>query len=321
MDRDGIKQFMREIECRNIRDEPSWVMSSCPLAPWSHDSGGDSNPSFGISVHDDDTSIFNCFTCHHKGPLVHLLELLEDYSGDSYEDLRETFGVSEEFGPPLGDWGRKSNGDREETLGEPLSIDFLDVYELPWTDADARAYLIGRGLTEQEYAESLELRYDPEERRILFPVYHDNGDFYGFTSRAIDEDNALRVKDYHGLKKKLLLLGSHNLPEGAEKVVLVEGAFDYAVTRTFGVPSVAALGTAFVQNKADALIRIAKPVYIMFDPDAPGRSAAKKYAAALIRHLPVFDIQYPKELSNFDPAELYPEEVYAMIEAAELFDV
>ena len=56
-----VKEFLR---CLNTAPKDSynpgeWIVAPCPLAPWKHDSGTDSNPSFAIKTGPEDA--FNCF--------------------------------------------------------------------------------------------------------------------------------------------------------------------------------------------------------------------------------------------------------------------
>ena len=43
--------------------------------------------------------------------------------------------------------------------------------------------------------------------RIIFPVRGREGELYGYTGRAIDEDVQPRIRDYYGLPKRACLLG------------------------------------------------------------------------------------------------------------------
>ena len=45
----------------------SWVVGSCPFAPWKHGGGVDRNPSFGISI--GSVSSYHCWSCAEKGRL------------------------------------------------------------------------------------------------------------------------------------------------------------------------------------------------------------------------------------------------------------
>jgi len=322
MDRSGIKMVMEEIGVRRsqIIDQPEWVMSPCPLAPWTHQSGRDTRASFGISVHEDDKSIFHCFTCHKRGTLVNLLERLEGYTGDDYTELKAQFSITEDLGPPLGEFGRRRERE-QETLGSPISSDYLRVYESPWAWKEARDYLNGRRISPST-CNRLQIQYDPDDRRILFPVFSTDGELYGFSGRAVDQDAEPRIKDYHGLPKRLLLLGSHLIGR-AHYVMVVEGLFDYAWLQELGFPAVALMGTELTPGKAEILKQLGKPIYCFTDNDDPGDAAAVSIADQLLAHVPVFGVDYPPgKADGFlkDPAELSRTDIEMMIEDAELFD-
>lgn len=322
MDREGIHDFFQQLDVKRskIEDQREWVMAPCVLAPWTHDSRTDNKASAGISVHDGDTSIYHCFTCHEKGPLVRLLTRLEELSGDDYTDLKDQFEVSEEFGPPLPAWEKREQLEGRERLGEPLSEDYTRLYEWPGKYPEARKYLNTRGIT-AETCKRLQMQYDPDDRRILFPVRDVAERLFGFSGRSVDRNTDPRVKDYFGLPKRLLLLGAERL-RSAKFVLIVEGLFDYAVLMQMGFPTVALMGTELTQGKTDMLKTLNLPLYCFTDFDTPGFDAGDTIAKALISHIPVFEVEYPDRCRDGDdPAVLSRREIEMMIEDAEFFSV
>ena len=70
MDSAQVVQFMLSLGVDDdsiiIDEDRRWVRCSCPLAPWTHASGKDSSPSFGITIRDEDDetqSVAHCYTC------------------------------------------------------------------------------------------------------------------------------------------------------------------------------------------------------------------------------------------------------------------
>lgn len=70
MDSSVIVQFMLSLGVDDssiiVDDDRQWVRCSCPFASWTHKSGKDSHPSFGISIREDSEetqSVANCQTC------------------------------------------------------------------------------------------------------------------------------------------------------------------------------------------------------------------------------------------------------------------
>jgi DNA primase len=202
--------------------------------------------------------------------------------------------------------------------------EYFDLYD----SAEGHPYLKKRGVTRRATKE-MELLLDPGdggEPRILFPVYGLDKQLYGFSGRAVSPTAKLKVKDYHGLPKKRLLLGAHLLAKEDPFVVLVEGLIDYARMRTLGYAGLAFMSSTLTEWQADILKSIGKPVYFFHDDDVAGRDARSKAKGLLWRHVPVMKVRYPKDSTvetpegglrpPRDPAELTAEQVREMIDDA-----
>src|ERR1041384_2633470 len=187
MDRKEIIEFVKEVLGPNVRtiDTDRWVSISCPLAQWTHGKGRDSRPSAGISVRPGDVSIFNCQTCHRKGPLSYLLRQLERYTGEDWGGHIESLEHGEFFGGYIPKWGGTVDEDTDK-LPEPIDREsYFDLYD----SAEDHPYLRSRGVTKRA-AKTLELLHDPGDNRdverIMFPVYDRRRNLYGFSGRAVD---------------------------------------------------------------------------------------------------------------------------------------
>lgn len=329
MNKEDIMDLMRQLDCVQITPMAKWVMARCPLAEWTHESGGDTNLSFGISIHDNDISIFHCYTCHKKGPVTKLVELMDQYSPESFLDLLEDLDATETMGPPARQWDNVKRGSQRKTLlGDPLDAQYLEIYD----EAKGHWYLEDRNITD-ETCNRLQLKFDPEdthgETRILFPVFDPDHNLYGYSGRAIYHNVAPPVRDYHGLKKALLLLGSHRASE-AEFILLTEGLFDYARGQQFGYAGTCAtLFSSLTNEQADVLIKINKPVYGFFDNDNAGREGSLHAAKVLSKHLPYMAVAWPKQKRwrlgsdekciPGDLDQLHSDEVERMIDRAVLY--
>ena len=330
MNREEIKDFVREItNNRNVRfdDYDKWVSFSCVLSQWKHETRRDTSASAGISI-TEGTSIYNCYACKTKGPLSYVLRELEKFTGESWAKLIREIESDEYLGGTLGQWGKQQD---ETTLNEPLDKEvYLDLYDAAWGVGEARQYLENRSIW-QRNAERLNLLFDPADSdgdaRILFPVHAPNGDLHGFTGRAISPKARLKVRDYHGLKKKLLLLGSHLLKR-PPYIILVEGLFDYARMRGMGYPTVASMMSELTPEQAKVLRAFGKPVYCFYDDDEAGRAGLESVKEGLCKHVPVSKVRYPRKARiqtpdgglrpPSDPGELLQHEVEGMLNDSRL---
>lgn len=325
MDRNEVKEFVKEILGPNTLtiDTEGWVGLCCPLSPFTHAGGHDSHPSAGISVKPGETSVFNCFTCHSKGKLSWLVRKLASFTGEDYGEYAETLDKGEFYGGFIPTWGTVTEDKIPKPIDKESSFDLYDpAYNHP--------YLAERGIS-REAAVRMELLHDPGDggtERILFPVYSPSKELYGFTGRAVTPHAKLRVKDYFGLPKRHLLLGSHLVQDDDDYVIVVEGLFDYAKLVTYEYPAMAFMSSTLTTHQADILKSIGKPVYFFHDNDAAGEDARDNAKELLWRHLPVMKVRYPTEecietpeggmRRAKDPAELTRKQVAKMIREARL---
>lgn len=310
MDLDGLNQLISDVFGPNTQTKVinGWVSMRCPLAPWTHASGRDSRPSAGISIQPNNTSVFNCMTCHSKMPLHALVERYAEYTGEDLTDLIDELQDEAYLGPrALPSW-ESTKAPREVEQTELDKNIFLDLYD----SAAGHPYLLDRGISD-ETAELLELKLDPAdpedgEERILFPVFGEGRQLYGFSGRATrkipsDDKRTLKVRDYSGLKKAQNLLGIHLVHEHKSPYVLVvEGLFDYANAWQHGFPAVAVMHSTMTEQQARLLRNLGKPVYLFYDDDDAGQSGCEIAGKMLQHFVPVMRVRYP-EIWIDDPQE------------------
>lgn len=331
MDKEGIRGLLKELKGPNvsIEERGEWLSSHCLFARWLHPNQSDRNMSFGIKQNLYDESVYNCFTCKSKGTLPQLLDKLERYTGEDYRVLKGEIEDGEFLGSNLPEWGNRFIYDSNTAvLGDPVDNDYLDIYD----DAEGHAYIESRGI-DKSTAKALDLRIDPDNHgveRILFPVYSHTGYFYGYTGRATTDNIEPKVRDYFGLPKRLLLLGSEFInPTIDEYVVLVEGLFDYAIGFSFGEPVIASMHSGLTPQQASILKDINLPVYVMYDDDTAGHLGVCIVADILRDHVPVMKMRYPKQNTVVDkdtgkkrppsdPGELNNSQFLGMLEDARL---
>jgi len=106
---------------------------------------------------------------------------------------------------------------------EHLEVDYPFDY-FPIDDpaaAKGLAYLVEeRGFT-PALAKEFDIRYNPEARRVIFPVIV-NGKLIGWQGRAIDKNTTAKILSSKGVNRESALMFQDNL-KGAKELTLLEG--------------------------------------------------------------------------------------------------
>lgn len=309
-----------------------WMQYSCPFAPWKHRTGKDSKPSFGIRINDRGGSHYYCFTCHSAGQVSYLPVDLATTAGRPTDRANHTMLKIMAIETDEGFGLFEDTGVHDEPP-EPLSEKaYGDIFPPVYDDEAAYAYVRRRGVS--DYAiDTLDIRYDPDDSRIVFPVRDRAGQLFGYTGRTIlppDEwphPHYFKSKDYLGLPKRQMLLGVQCVRDDNRGVVTVEGPIDLAVTVShlervrFG--AVALLGSDLSPDQADMLIDLGLPVYCLLDCDEAGElgiygnGKRKGMIDKLFSEVPVYVPAYPDRKGADDPGTLKRGELLRALREAE----
>lgn len=258
-----------------------WSKCACPLAPFTHKSGTDSNPSFGISTYEGKL-VYNCFSCG-SGSLETLVGTLDFHLQRQPQkrgqiDIQEArrFLASADFSyVPLPDF--------EEALAEveevfPWDESALATYPKAFSVEASRNYLQKRGVTEQD-ALRFDIRYDTMRGEVAFPIRDVYGRLTGIRARSINPFINPKFKHYdHTYREinnsKLVFL---NEPEIAsmQPVVVVEGQFDMIKVSKVYPHVIANLTSGISHFKLKRLLQ-AEAVLLMLDNDDAGITKATK---------------------------------------------
>lgn len=303
-----------------------WLLGTCPLARWTHSRGADRNPSFGAKPESGGISAFHCFTCHHRGRISSLARTLGHLSGTDTKGIEREADQADWEGLENMSFEYEGHAQRPEPLEDEM---FEGIFVAAWDVPAARTYLEGRGIGEATSA-LLELGWDSEEGRIVFPVRDGSGRLYGFSGRSAHEAHP-KIRDYSGLPKKWLILGQHRwrgTPEGDRRLLLVEGLFGYAHMVELGMETQvdvgALMGTALTQAKVDIIKQHGAPTYLLLDNDpagddclfgVEGASGERDFwsgaIARLVGSVPVLVPAWPE--GKVDPDQLAREDVERML--------
>ncbi|MCI0471871.1 MAG: DNA primase [Candidatus Aminicenantes bacterium] len=122
--------------------------------------------------------------------------------------------------------------------------------------------------------------YDRFRGRIIFPIRSESGTVIAFGGRTIFDDPGkyLNSPDTPLYKKSNYLYGFHlskSAMRDEKSAILVEGYFDVISLYQHGIKNVcASLGTALTDSQIYLLKRFARDIYIFYDSDEAGITAA-----------------------------------------------
>ncbi|MCL1964315.1 MAG: DNA primase, partial [Firmicutes bacterium] len=162
--------------------------------------------------------------------------------------------------------------------------------------------LVSAGLTVEKNGK----RFDMFRNRAMFPIISAHGAVLGFGGRAMGDSQPkyLNTSDTPAFNKGLNVYGQNLLRKARnlQRVLLVEGYMDVVSLTRHGVEGVAAtLGTALTPEQAKLLKRYAPAVWVAYDGDKAGQTAA-------LRALEVFHaLDIPAHVLSF-PDGLDPDE-------------
>lgn len=205
-----------------------WVRAPCPLAPWTHDSGQDSNPSFAIRVDERGESNFNCFACE-SGDCLRLVELLSSFGAPKPKyNLAKAMEVLANEGT-----GAACPVTVRE-YGDYPDEETIPVFPSEWLDTFVQAYKVPRAV---QYLESrnmaphlvamLDVRYDSRLDCVCFPVRDWLGDLVGMRGRRLlpGDGPSYHMYKYKGQGSSLPWYGEFWL-DTERPVLMVESVFD-----------------------------------------------------------------------------------------------
>lgn len=143
--------------------------------------------------------------------------------------------------------------------------------------------------------------YDLLHNRLIFPIRDNQGQTIAFAGRVLDEGlpKYLNTPESPLYRKSTVLFGIDlALREIRQErsAIVVEGYFDHLALYRAGVRNVlATCGTALTDGHVALLRKHAEQVYLLFDGDKAGRSAAvRAMELCLEQKLPVYVISLPQ---------------------------
>lgn len=329
----ALSAILRKLGIHDLKRQRSgWLDFHCPLAPYTHASGTDRSMSAGAKINDSGLSAWVCHACKHHGRISSLVRQVARFTGKTITGLAMEADLAETLPALSADFGDFETSGNEESQSPLQDAAYSNLFPKAWDVPQAQTYLISRGISEST-SQTLELVYDDEQARILFPVRDYRNDLWGYSGRAIRPEIKPKIRDYYGLPKRKLILGEHRWQQG-KPTLIVEGLFGYAHLVEQGVESLcnvgATLGSVMTAEKAARLASWDTNVFLLFDNDEAGdvglfgsflsngkRDPSSSAIQRLIGYVPVYVPSWPE--SKADPDQLTYPEVADMLTHTALF--
>lgn len=133
-------------------------------------------------------------------------------------------------------------------------------------------------------------QYYPRLRdRLVLPMFNRSERIIGFAGRAIPRENSntgmskyMNPGTTKAFSKKAYLYGIHLLEEPIDRIIIVEGYFDFISLHSAGVKNVLAiLGTSLSKEQVSILESLTSKLYIMMDGDMPGLKSIAQHWKSL----------------------------------------
>lgn len=248
-----------------------WSHTACVFAPWKHRGGADRSRGMGVKTEDNGISAFTCKACGSQGRIGDMVRTLAVYRHADYSEVAAEADRFDILGSELPAFDEHYVA--EEVLPEPLDESMATgMFERINRYSKAVAFMKRRGIGSAT-CDKLRIEYDPDKKRIVFPVRDGQNRLFGWSGRTIIEDHKPKVLDYAGLPKRHLILGEERWRPKKPKLI-VEGLFAYAHAHEIGaeehVDIGALLGASLTEWKRDILLNHGCLAYLMTDPDKAG---------------------------------------------------
>lgn len=280
-----IRDVLNKGKLISIEEKPDEILVTCPNDD--HEGGQEKHPDNHINLKDDGSvpyGIFNCFACQAKGSFVHFVALCFS-SSDSYAKswLIKNYGIPME--------GRISLGEpiklRKQAKKRYLNDSFLESLQ-SW-----HPYLQQRRL-DRSVCEKFKVKYDPEEKQIVFPIYDVKGNLLMTARRSVQSKIFYMDKDMEKPLYGFNLVQKNDI----KAVCWCEGPIDCLSFWSHGIPAVASLGSP-TEEQIEQLNRSGvMKLYLACDNDMAGRAFNAFLKKKLSKRILTQEIDYPKSCKD-----------------------
>jgi DNA primase len=292
-----LKELQSELtngKIRSFQRRGDHVMTQCP----EHSQGREVHPSFGIYDGNDPTKEYglcNCFACGFSGNLQTFIASCFDTTIDKGEDW-----LIRHFGNTLAYEGYNLPTIELKSQKTPLNV--LNEDDLEKLQS-YHPYMTQRHLT-QEVCNKFKIKYDPQTKSLIFPVWDEKGNYIFNTRRSVE----FKYFNIPPKVEKPVYLLNYILKENIREVVVCESQINALTLWGYGIPAIALFGTG-TQYQYGILNRTNIIRYILaLDGDNAGAKGVQRFKNNIKKSVFVDVIQIPSgEDVNSLPKEKFLE--------------
>lgn len=261
---------------RDIRERGDEIVATCPF----HKDGKEEKPSCYVYCGDSKDGLasgtFHCFTCGEKGPFW---KFVAACFGKSDEWAKSY--LSKNYGKYAGD--SAISIDPIELPKQKASIYKTSLFR---SQGDKRLerevdgyqswhpYMAKRKLSRQ-VCETFQIKYDPVEKCIVFPVWDDQGNLVMLTRRSVMSKMFRIDAD----KQKPVYLLNHLKKNNISTAYVCESQINCLYLWSLGYPAIALFGTGSQQQYQILNRSGIEHYYLCFDGDQAGDNGIKRFLA------------------------------------------
>lgn len=286
-----------------------WVNVECVLAPWRHESGTDSNPSMGLLVCPGESKVY-CFSCQYSGTQDDLVLELRHLCGGERPNTQWAFALeltehARISAPLLPSSDLAMQPPVKEIIVWPEMC--LEPYMRTADIPGGHPYLTQNRQMPLTVQAGLDMRWDPHDARVCFPIRNFEGDLVGLHGRAVYPNPKIPYLMYP--PTNAVCWYGEAWVDDESPVVVAESVFDLArvaqVYRNVISPLSAGMGVHKI-----ARIDFLGELVLLFDSDKAGQRAREKLKECLPQTI-IRDAYVPH---GKDPSDLSAYEVAALLE-------
>ena len=272
-----------------VENKGDYVRVTCPF----HKDGKENKPSCSVSDNDSlEKGWFHCFTCGEKGNFIKFISVCKGITYWSAEQwLIKNFGIQidEKFNIDRCQRIFPKKYDDEEIIDDSVLKKFEDFHP----------YMEKRKLS-KDICKKFEIKYDPKEQSLIFPVRDFYGRLIGLSKRSVNYKQFILPKFKN---KPVYLLGEIDINK---PVCVCESQINALYLWSLGYQAIALFGTGSKYQYEQLNKSGIKYYKLCFDGDIAGKEGVKKFKQSIKSNCFIDEILVPenKDINDLEEQDV-----------------